>query len=116
MQGLFLLILLILSIWLWRNSMMVREIALNEVRHICHESHLQLLDGGIYLRKIWPTRLENGHIGLLRFYHFDYTENGDNRLQGLVVMAADQLEYLQIEKNGQTVITTRSQPHQKIPD
>jgi hypothetical protein len=52
-------------------------------------------------------------MGLLRFYHFEYTANGADRYQGLVVMAANRLEYLQIEKDGHTVVTTAADDSQE---
>ena len=106
MQGLSLLLLLIAIFWFWYASAQAREAALRSVQQTLHETHLQLLDGSIYLKKIWPTRLQSGVVGLLRFYNFEYTANGADRFQGLVVMAANQLEYLQIEKDGHMIVTT----------
>ena len=106
MQGLILLLFLMALFWFWYTSAQSREAALKLVLQNLQESGLQLLDGAIYLKKIWPTRLPNGVVGLLRFYHFEYTANGADRYQGLIVMAGHQLEYLQIEKDGHTVVTT----------
>ena len=106
MQGLGLLLLLIALFWFWYTSTRAREAALRSVQQSLQESGLQLLDGSIYLRKLWPTRLPNGMIGLLRFYHFEYTANGADRYRGLIVMAANRMEYLQIEKDGHTVVMT----------
>lgn len=114
MQGLGLLLLLILLFWFWYTSARAREMALKSVQENLHESGLQLLDGSIYLKKIWPTRLRSGAVGLLRFYHFEYTANGADRYQGLVVMAASQLEYLQIEKDGHTVVTTSAEDNEIV--
>ena len=71
-----------------------------------NEYGLQLLDGSIYLKKIWPTRLPSGVVGLLRFYHFEYTANGADRYHGLIVLVASKLEYLQIEKDGHAIVIT----------
>ena len=106
MQGLGLLFLLIALFFFWYTSVRAREIALKLVQQTLSQSGLQLLDGAIYLRKLWPTRLPNGVVGLLRFYHFEYTENGADRFRGLIVLAGNRLEYLQIEKNGHSVVTT----------
>ena len=108
MQGLGLLLLLIAAFWFWYTSTRAREAALQTVQRSLQESGLQLLDGAIYLRKIWPTRMPNGVVGLLRFYHFDYTANGADRYRGLVVMLSNRMEYLQIEKDGHAVVTTTS--------
>lgn len=111
MQGLGLLLLLVVLFWLWYSSVRARETALQYVLKKLRESDLQLLDGSIYLKKIWPTRLQNGVIGLLRFYYFEYTANGIVRYQGLVVTIANKLEYLQIEKDGHTVVVTETDTH-----
>jgi hypothetical protein len=109
MQGLGLLLLLIALFWFWYTSARARESAFKSVQQVLQESGMQLLDGSIYLRKIWPTRTQWGYVGLLRFYHFEYTANGADRYRGLIVMLANQMEYLQIEKDGHTVVTTTSQ-------
>lgn len=106
MNGLGLLALLIAGIWLWYSGARAKETATDFVKLALDETGLQLLDGTIYIKKIWPTRMQNGAIGLLRFYHFEYTANGADRYQGLIVMAANQMEYLQIEKDGHTIVTT----------
>lgn len=106
MEGLGLLLILIALFWFWYTSARAREAALKLVQQTLQQSGLQLLDGAIYLKKLWPSRLQNGVLGLLRFYHFEYTANGADRYQGLIVMAANQMEYLQIEKDGHTVVTT----------
>ena len=106
MNGLLLLIVLIVLFWLWYSGARAKEMAIRCVDVACKETGMQLLDGTIFLKKLWPARLQNGRIGLLRFYQFDYTENGANRFQGLIVMTASRMEYLQMGKDGHTVVTT----------
>jgi hypothetical protein len=107
MQGLGLLLFLVVLFGFWFTSLRAREAALSLVQKTLNESGLQLLDGSIYLRKIWPARKPGGAVGLLRFYHFEYTANGADRYRGLIVMLANQMEYLQIEKDGHTIVTTK---------
>jgi len=107
MQGLGLLLFLVVLFGFWFTSLRAREAALSLVQKTLHESGLQLLDGSIYLRKIWPARIPGGAVGLLRFYHFEYTANGADRYRGLIVMLSNQMEYLQIEKDGHTIVTTK---------
>lgn len=106
MNSLALLILLIVGIWVWYSGAKTKEIAIDFVQLALRETGLQLLDGTIYIKKIWPARLPSGSVGVLRFYNFEYTSNGADRYRGIIVMAASQLEYLQFEKNGHTIITT----------
>ncbi len=101
-----LLAALTLVFWLWYSGARAKEVAIRCVNVACEQTGVQLLDATIFLKKLWPARLQNGRIGLLRFYEFDYTENGANRFQGLIVMTANRMEYLQMEKDGHTVVTT----------
>lgn len=106
MQGLFLLLLLAALFWFWYTGARAKEKAIQCVHVACQETGVQLLDGTIFLYKLWPTRLANGFLGLLRFYQFEYTERGAERFRGLIVMSADRMEYLQMEKDGHTIVTT----------
>ena len=106
MQGLTLLIIAILVFWIWYSGVRAMETALTIARDACHEAGVQFLDGSVYLKKIWPTRLNNGWVGMLRFYRFDYTDTGHERLSGMVVLAGGEFEYLQMEKDGHTIVTT----------
>ncbi len=101
-----LLALLVAGIWIWHSGAKAKEVATECVKLALGETGMQLLDGTIYMKKIWPTRMSSGVVGLLRFYNFEYTSNGADRYQGLIVMAGDRMEYLQIEKDGQSIITT----------
>ena len=106
MQGLALLILLILIFWFWYSGAQAKETAIRNVRVACKETGMQLLDSTIFLRKIWPARVKSGRVALLRFYQFEYTERGAERFRGLIVMKGNQVEYLQMEKDGHTIVTT----------
>lgn len=106
MQGLGLLLLLIFIFWFWYSGAQAKEVAIQCVNIACKETGVQLLDSTIFLRKIWPTRMNNGHVALLRFYQFEYTERGAERFRGLIVMKASHMEYLQMEKDGHTIVTT----------
>ena len=101
-----LLLLVAAALSLWYNGARAKENAIRRVADTLAEADLQLLDGSIYLRKLLPTRARSGRVCLLRFYAFEYTANGADRHFGFVVMAADKMEYLQIEKDGHAIITT----------
>jgi len=105
-QGLGLLLLLIALFWLWYSGARAKESAIKCVRIACDETGMQLLDGTIFLRKLWPARIRSGRIGLLRFYQFEYTHSGAERFRGMIVMSADRMEYLQMEKDGHSIVTT----------
>lgn len=112
MQGVALLLVLLGLFWIWYAGARAKEKAILHVRLACEQNGMQLLDGTIYLRKVWPARLQNGQLGLLRFYQFEYTDNGARRFRGLIVMTADKMEYLQMEVDGHSIITTGEQTEQ----
>ena len=106
MNGFLLLLLLGIILWAWYGNTKVRESAIEHVIRALQDAGLQLLDESICLHKVWPTRMASGHIGLLRFYHFEYTASGVDRHQGVIVMAADNMEYLEYQINGQAIMAT----------
>ena len=106
MQGLLLLLILMALFWLWYSGAKAKEKAIQCVQIACRETDMQLLDGTIFLRKLWPSRMKSGYLGLLRFYQFEYTQRGAERFRGLIVMSSDRMEYLQMEKDGHTIVTT----------
>ncbi len=108
MNGLLLLLLSGTILGVWYGNTKAKESAISYVTETLQDAGLQLLDGSICLYKVWPTRMASGYIGLLRFYDFEYTTNGVDRHRGIVVMAADNIEYLQYQIDGQTIITTNN--------
>ena len=107
-----LLLLIAAALALWYNGARAKENANRRVADALAQADLQLLDGSIYLRKLLPARARSGRVCLLRFYAFEYTANGADRHFGLVVMAADKMQYLQIEKDGRVVVATDEEARQ----
>ena len=91
-SGLLLLILLGLLVWLWQNSLIVREIAIRAARDTCQQQQLQLLDGSVELQHFKPERLTNGRLSLRRTYLFSYSEDGLERSTGFVIMSGNHIE------------------------
>ncbi len=44
-----------------------------------------------------PARDENGHVSLRRVYQFEFSDNGDNRRGGSIVMMGGEVESLTME-------------------
>jgi len=72
--------------WLWLDSLKAREAAVRAAREICKAEGLMLLDDTVSIASLKLARDENGHLRLQRAYHFEYSDTGDNRLKGNVVM------------------------------
>jgi hypothetical protein len=80
------LIALIGGGWLWSDNMRAREIALTTSREACERAGLQLLDDTVVMASLRPVRDYRGRVTLRRVYVFEFTDTGDNRRQGSVVV------------------------------
>jgi hypothetical protein len=71
---------------LWLDSIKVREAAVHAARIACTAEGFQLLDDTVAIASLKPARDESGRLGLIRGYDFEYSDTGDNRLKGSVVL------------------------------
>jgi len=72
--------------WLWYDSLKAREAAVRAAREICVAEGLMLLDDTVAISGLKPARDEGGRLRLQRAYDFEYSDTGNNRLKGNVVM------------------------------
>lgn len=72
--------------WFWLDSLKVREAAIAAARAACEAEALMLLDDTVAIAALKPVRDETGHIMLQRTYNFEYSDTGDNRRTGSLVM------------------------------
>ena len=73
-------------VWFWLESLMVREAAIRAARTACEAEGLILLDYTVAISAMKPARDERGRLKLQRSYDFEYSDTGDNRLKGSVVL------------------------------
>ena len=88
---------LALLAWLWFDSMRAREHAVAAGSRACERDQLQFLDETVECVSLRPTRDENGHIALRRVYRFEFSDNGNNRRGGSIVMMGGEVESLTME-------------------
>jgi Protein of unknown function (DUF3301) len=74
------------AVWLWMDSLRVRELAIQAARAACVAEGMMLLDDTIAISSLKPVRNSDGRVVLQRAYDFDYTDNGNNRIKGGIVM------------------------------
>ena len=74
------------AVWLWFDSMRARERALAEGSSACRQHGLQFLDQTVECVSLWPARNEAGRMVLRRVYRFEFSDDGNNRRAGTVVM------------------------------
>jgi hypothetical protein len=72
--------------WFWLSSLRVREAAVKAARIACDSEGLLLLDDTVAIRAIKAVRDGEGHVRLQRTYDFEYSDTGDNRREGSVVL------------------------------
>lgn len=72
--------------WLWLDSLKAREAAIRAAREVCAAEELLLLDDTVAISGLKPARDEDGRLKLQRAYDFEYSDTGNNRLKGSVVL------------------------------
>jgi hypothetical protein len=89
---LFLLILLGLAMWFWKDTLRAREMALAASRELCNRQHFQLLDATVSMQRMELRRSPRGRVQLQRTFQFTYSDNGDSRRTGFVIVAGNHVE------------------------
>ena len=72
--------------WFWLDSLKVREAAVRAARAACAMEGLMLLDDTVAIAALKPARDDNGRLTLQRAYEFEYSDTGNNRLKGSVIL------------------------------
>jgi len=91
------LVLGLAGVWLWSDSLVVRERAIRAGRDACRRYDLQLLDETVAFARLRLGRDEAGRMRLRRTYTFEFSDTGDNRRHGAIVMLGARVEDLQLE-------------------
>lgn len=96
-ETIFLLLLVALAFF-WQDNARARELALEAAADACAADGLQLLDETVAGE--WPrlVRDDEGRLAWRRVYHFEFSDDGDNRRPGRVVLL------------GQSVLSIRLPP------
>jgi hypothetical protein len=85
------------AVALWADSLRARERAVAAGREACRRYGVQLLDDTVAFVRLRLARDDEGRLRLRRTYAFEFSETGDNRRHGAIVMLGAQLEDLQLE-------------------
>ena len=103
MAEIFLLILLGFVALLWHSASKSKEQAFAIAKRECAKQNLQLLDQTVVLDEARVRRDDTGWPTLWRCYRFDYTETGDARNQGLLLLNGTRLVRMDLGSE-QTII------------
>jgi hypothetical protein len=82
--------------WLWLDSLNAREAAVHAAREACIAEGLLFLDDTVGITSLKLARNDEGHIQLQRAYDFEFSDTGNNRLKGSVVMLGKRVALLNI--------------------
>lgn len=82
----FVLVVLVAMAWLWMDSHRALDIARASAREFCLSQGLQLLDDTVASTSLKLERNSEGRLTILRTYRFEFSDTGDNRLAGSMVM------------------------------
>lgn len=82
--------------WLWLDSLKARDAAMTATRTACEREGLQLLDDTVAIAGIRMARDGEGRLVLQRTYAFEYSDTGDNRRRGSVVLMGHRVTILNV--------------------
>ena len=85
-------LLLVALGWFWMSSLHVLEIARNAGRQVCIKADVQFLDDTVAGIGIALVRDASGRRVLRRTYRFEFSETGNTRIEGQVIMLGDKVE------------------------
>jgi len=92
--------------WLWFDSLKAREAAVRAARAACAAEGLMLLDDTVAISNLKPARDDDGRLKLQRAYDFEYSDTGDNRLQGSVVLRGHRVIVLNVGSHAAPAVRT----------
>ena len=91
------IVLIAAGIFFWLDSLRARERALNAGRAACERYALQFLDDTVSVSRVRLGRDDEGRLRIARTYTFEFSDTGNNRRQGAIVMLGGALQDLQLE-------------------
>jgi len=83
--------------WWWYDSMRARERALAIAGAACARDGLQFLDETVECVATRPARDDDGRLALRRTYRFEFSDDGNNRRAGVVVILGTAVESVHLD-------------------
>jgi len=91
------IVLIAAGVFLWLDSLRARERAVRAGRAACERYALLFLDDTVSFARIRLRRDGEGQLRIARTYTFEFSDTGNNRRHGAIVMLGGELEDLQLE-------------------
>lgn len=83
-------------VWLIWDSLKAREVAVAEARRACGAEGFLFLDDTVAIESLRAIRDDDGQVRLRRVYGFEYSDTGDNREKGSVVVIGGQVVFVRL--------------------
>jgi hypothetical protein len=91
------IVIIAAGVFLWLDSLRARERAVQAGRTACQRYDLQFLDETVSFTKLRLARDREGQLKIARTYTFEFSDTGNNRRHGAIVMLGGELQDLQLE-------------------
>lgn len=91
------IVLIVAGLAFWIDSLRARERALAAGRAACERNGLQLLDETVAGAGLRLARNEEGELRIRRVFVFEFSDNGNNRRRGSIVVLGGAVQDLYIE-------------------
>ncbi|MDD5241309.1 MAG: DUF3301 domain-containing protein [Sulfuricella sp.] len=94
---LLLLLPLIALVGFWFDSMRALEVARNAGKQACLRQGVQFLDDTVTVSALRLGRDSQGRMAIRRTYRFEFSDTGDNRLEGTLILLGARVESMEME-------------------
>ena len=91
------LLLIVAGAFLWADSLKARERAVKAGRSACERYSLQFLDETVAFARMRLARDEEGQLKIARTYTFEFSDTGNNRRHGAIVMLGAEVADMHLE-------------------
>jgi hypothetical protein len=91
------LLFIVLVAFFWIDSLRARERALAAGRAACERYAVQFLDETVAFARLRLGRDDEGRLKLARTYTFEFSDTGNNRRHGAIVLLGTALQDVQME-------------------
>ncbi|MFA6922246.1 MAG: DUF3301 domain-containing protein [Gallionella sp.] len=84
-------------LWFWFDSLGALDVARNCARQACSDASVQFLDDTVARVSMALVRNESGQRVFRRTYRFEFSETGNSRLEGRLILLGNRLEQLTMD-------------------
>ena len=91
------LVAIVAAALLWADSLKARERAVRAGRSACERYRLQFLDDTVAFARLRLARDDEGQLKISRTYTFEFSDTGNNRRHGAIVMLGGEVADTHLE-------------------